>query len=63
MSTYLVRQHLTFRKLICFFPNMTFSLFYKVALVIGEYEYVEGRTNDGVLVRVFTPVGKKEQVH
>jgi len=42
---------------------MTFSLFYKVALVIGEYEYVEGRTNDGVLVRVFTPVGKKEQVH
>lgn len=34
---------------------------YLVAVVVGEYDYVEGKSNDGVLVRVYTPVGKKEQ--
>lgn len=34
---------------------------YLVAAVVGEYDYVEGKSKDGVLVRVFTPVGKKEQ--
>lgn len=34
---------------------------YLVAVVVGEYDYVEGRSSDGVLVRVYTPVGKKEQ--
>ncbi|KAH1002212.1 hypothetical protein HUJ04_008323 [Dendroctonus ponderosae] len=34
---------------------------YLVAVVIGEYDYVEDRSSDGVLVRVYTPKGKKEQ--
>jgi len=34
---------------------------YLVAYVVGEYDYVEGKDENGVLVRVYTPVGKKEQ--
>ncbi|XP_030380282.1 puromycin-sensitive aminopeptidase [Scaptodrosophila lebanonensis] len=34
---------------------------YLVAVVVGEYDFVEGKSEDGVVVRVFTPVGKKEQ--
>jgi puromycin-sensitive aminopeptidase len=34
---------------------------YLVAVVVGEYDYVEGKSDDGVLVRVYTPVGKKDQ--
>ena len=34
---------------------------YLLAYVIGEYDFVEKRDSDGVLVRVYTPVGKKEQ--
>ncbi|XP_017028738.1 puromycin-sensitive aminopeptidase isoform X2 [Drosophila kikkawai] len=34
---------------------------YLVAVVVGEYDYVEGKSDDGVIVRVFTPVGKREQ--
>ncbi|KAB0796160.1 hypothetical protein PPYR_10221 [Photinus pyralis] len=34
---------------------------YLVAAVVGEYDYVEDRSDDGVLVRVYTPRGKKEQ--
>jgi len=34
---------------------------YLLAMIVGEYDYVEARDSDGVLVRVYTPVGKKEQ--
>lgn len=34
---------------------------YLLAMVVGEYDYVEAKSEDGVLVRVYTPVGKKEQ--
>ena len=34
---------------------------YLIAFVVGEYDYVEGKDADGVLIRVYTPVGKKEQ--
>uniref|UniRef100_A0A182NID0 Aminopeptidase n=1 Tax=Anopheles dirus TaxID=7168 RepID=A0A182NID0_9DIPT len=34
---------------------------YLVAVVVGEYDYVEDKSADGVLVRVYTPVGKREQ--
>ncbi|CAF1583316.1 unnamed protein product [Didymodactylos carnosus] len=34
---------------------------YLVAYVIGEYDYVEQTDPNGVLVRVYTPIGKKEQ--
>lgn len=34
---------------------------YLVAFVIGEYDFVEGQSSDGITVRVYTPVGKAEQ--
>lgn len=34
---------------------------YLVAMVVGEYDYVEDHSADGVLVRVYTPPGKQEQ--
>ncbi|XP_058458878.1 puromycin-sensitive aminopeptidase isoform X1 [Malaya genurostris] len=34
---------------------------YLVAVVVGEFDFVEGKTKDGVLVRVYTPIGKNEQ--
>lgn len=34
---------------------------YLVAVVVGEFDYVEDKDSDGVLVRVYTPVGKSEQ--
>ena len=34
---------------------------YLLAMIVGEYDYVEDRDSDGVLVRVYTPVGKKGQ--
>lgn len=33
---------------------------YLLAFVVGEYDHVESRDIDGVIVRVFTPLGKKE---
>ncbi len=34
---------------------------YLLAFVVGEFDYVEDKTRDGVLVRVYTPIGKREQ--
>ena len=34
---------------------------YLVAFVVGEYDFVEKKDPDGVRVRVYTGVGKKEQ--
>jgi len=34
---------------------------YLVAIVVGEFDYVESATPEGIQVRVYTPLGKKEQ--
>lgn len=34
---------------------------YLLAIVVGEYESIETKTERGTVVRVFTPIGKKEQ--
>ena len=34
---------------------------YLVAYVIGYYDYVETRDSNNVLIRVYTPIGKREQ--
>uniref|UniRef100_A0A8C4QJV6 Aminopeptidase n=2 Tax=Eptatretus burgeri TaxID=7764 RepID=A0A8C4QJV6_EPTBU len=36
---------------------------YLLAAVVGEYDFVEGRTSDGTHVRVFTPLGKADHGH
>lgn len=33
---------------------------YLVAFAVGDFEYVETKTNDGIVVRVYTTPGKKE---
>lgn len=34
---------------------------YLVAIVVGEFDFIEDTTPDGIRVRVYTPVGKQEQ--
>ena len=34
---------------------------YLLAFIVGEFDYIEERDSNGVLVRVYTPVGKKEE--
>ncbi|XP_070156779.1 puromycin-sensitive aminopeptidase [Polyergus mexicanus] len=34
---------------------------YLVAVVVGEFDYIEDKSSDGVLVRVYVPKSKKEQ--
>ena len=34
---------------------------YLVAFVVGEFDFVEGRDADDVLIRVYTPKGKAVQ--
>ena len=33
---------------------------YLLAFIVGEFDYVEERDSNGVLVRVYTPLGKAE---
>ncbi|XP_076459324.1 puromycin-sensitive aminopeptidase-like isoform X2 [Babylonia areolata] len=34
---------------------------YLLAFVVGEFDYVEDKDSDDILIRVYTPTGKKEQ--
>ena len=34
---------------------------YLLAFIVGEFDYVEATDSDGVVVRVYTPLGKKGQ--
>lgn len=55
MSTYCKRP------LIPYNFNFLIIFFAVLAICVGEYDYVEGKSADGVQVRVFTPKNKKEQ--
>ena len=33
---------------------------YLLAFVVGEYEYIEATDSNGILIRVYTSLGKKE---
>jgi len=34
---------------------------YLVAIVVGEFDYIEDKSEEGILCRVYSPLGKKEQ--
>jgi len=34
---------------------------YLVAIVVGEFDYIEGKSEEGITVRVYSPLGKKDQ--
>lgn len=55
-----VKEHESGYKLVEFAPTPKMST-YLLAFIVGEFEYIEKKTKDGVLVRVFTTQGKKEQ--
>ena len=47
-------------KTVKFLPTPPMST-YLLAFIVGEFEYIETKTKEGVLVRVFTTSGKKKQ--
>ena len=47
-------------KIVQFAPTPIMST-YLVAFIVGDFEYLEGKTHDGVTVRVYTTPGKKQQ--
>lgn len=55
-----IREHSSGYKLVQFEPSPKMST-YLVALIVGDFEYLEGKTKDGVVVRVHTTPGKKHQ--
>ncbi len=55
-----IKEHGAGYKVVSFSPTPIMST-YLLAFIIGEFEYLEGKTKSGVLVRVFTTIGKKHQ--
>src|SRR3989344_3394311 len=55
-----VREHESGYKIVEFAPTPKMST-YLLAFIVGDFEYIEGKTEDGTLVRVFTTPGKKDQ--
>lgn len=55
-----IREHESGYKVVEFAPTPKMST-YLLAFIVGEFEYVEGKSAKGKLVRIFTTPGKKEQ--
>lgn len=55
-----VAEHESGYKIVRFQPTPKMST-YLLAFIVGEFEYLEGRTTRGVKVRVFVTPGKKHQ--
>ncbi len=46
---------------VCHFDKSPIMSTYLVAIIVGEFEACETKSKEGILVRVWTPVGKTEQ--
>ncbi len=55
-----VREHEAGFQIIKFAPTPIMST-YLLAFIVGDFEYLESKTKNGVRVRVYTTPGKKEQ--
>ncbi|MEK7569147.1 MAG: M1 family metallopeptidase [Patescibacteria group bacterium] len=55
-----IREHSPGYQVVEFSPSPKMST-YLVAFIVGDLEYIEKKTEEGVLVRVFTTPGKKHQ--
>ena len=55
-----IREHSAGFNIVKFAPTPQMST-YLLAFIIGEFEFIEGKTKDNVRVRVFTTKGKKHQ--
>lgn len=57
-----IKEHSIGYKIISFDPSPKMST-YLLAFIIGEFEFIEGKTKEGVQVRVFTTKEKINQAH
>jgi len=55
-----ITEHQSGYRVVTFQPTPKMST-YLLAFIVGEFEWLEGKTKEGTLVRVFTTPGKKEQ--
>ena len=55
-----IAEHSSGFKIVSFAPSPKMST-YLLAFIIGEFEYIEGKTKNGVQVRIFTTKGKTHQ--
>jgi puromycin-sensitive aminopeptidase len=55
-----IAEHESGYKVVKFAPTPKMST-YLLAFIVGEFDFIEGKTKEGVLVRVFVTSGKKKQ--
>lgn len=55
-----IKEHNAGYKVVSFAPTPIMST-YLLAFIVGEFEYIEDKTREGIQVRVFTTAGKKHQ--